>query len=311
MINKNKLFLIQVLFMFINFESFSKENMFVVYNVNNEIITNIDIKKESRYLMALNSQLKNLEKQQILKISKDSALREMIKEIELSKYVDFNKKNLDADAYIRDYYKRLKLNSEAEFKSYLDTHQLTLGYFKKKIQIEIAWNQLIYERYRNQVNINTEKLKKDLEITSKDNNKKMYQLSEIVFEKDDQNNLNKKIKDINKSIENVGFRNTANIYSISDSAKFGGDIGWIEEIEFSTKILEQFKTLEIGQHTKAIQIGNSFLILKVEKIKNEKKEIDKKKELEIKIRLETTKQLNQFSKIYYNKVKINTNINEL
>ena len=139
----------------------------------------------------------------------------------------------------------------------------------------------------------------------------MYQLSEIVFEKDDQNNLNKKIKDINKSIENVGFRNTANIYSISDSAKFGGDIGWIEEIEFSTKILEQFKTLEIGQHTKAIQIGNSFLILKVEKIKNEKKEIDKKKELEIKIRLETTKQLNQFSKIYYNKVKINTNINEL
>ena len=34
---------------------------------------------------------------------------------------------------------------------------------------------------------------------------------------------------IKKSIKEIGFENTANIYSLSDSSKFGGKIGWVKE----------------------------------------------------------------------------------
>jgi len=138
----------------------------------------------------------------------------------------------------------------------------------------------------------------------------MYQLSEIVFEINDKTDLDKKNQNIRESIKEIGFRNTANIYSISDSSKFGGDIGWIEETKLSKNILEEISKLNIGEHSLPMQIGRDYLILKIENIKIEKKMTDLKQELEKKIQFDTTRQLERFSKIYYNKVKINSVINE-
>ena len=308
---KVKFILFLFLLLIISFKSSTAENFYIVYKVNNEIITNSDIEKEYRYLVSLNNQLKNLEKQKIIKLSKESALREKIKKIELIKYFDLKTINIDIDNYLENFYKNLNIRNKNEFEEYLESNNISLNYVQKKIEIEILWNQLIYDRYISQINIDRNQLKEKVKKFISTKKQKKYSLSEILFDKENNSNFEKKLESINQSISEIGFENTANIYSISDSSKFGGKIGWIEEQKLSTKILEQLKALEVGQYTAPVQVGSSFLILKIEEIKYENAIINEDEELNKMIQFETSKQLDQFSKIFYGKIKINSFINEL
>lgn len=299
------------LLLIISFKPSTAENFYIVYKVNNEIITNSDIEKEYRYLVSLNNQLKNLEKQKIIELSKESALREKIKKIELIKYFDLKTINIDIDNYLENFYRNLNIKNKKEFEEYLQSNNISLNYVRKKIEIEILWNQLIYDRYIGQINIDTNQLKEKVKKLISTKKQKKYSLSEILFDIENNSNFEKKLENINQSISEIGFKNTANIYSISDSSKFGGKIGWIEEQKLSTKILEQLKALEVGQYTSPIQVGSSFLILKIEEIKYENAIINEDEELNKMIQFETSKQLDQFSKIFYEKIKINSFINEL
>ena len=308
---KIKFILFLFLLILINFKSNTAENFYIVYKVNNEIITNSDIEKEYLYLVSLNNQLKNLEKQKVIQISKESALREKIKKIELIKYFDLKTININIDNYLENFYKNLNIKNKKEFEEYLESNNISLNYVQKKIEIEILWNQLIYDRYISQINIDRNQLKEKVKKLISTKKQKKYSLSEILFDKENNSNFEKKLENINQSINEIGFKNTANIYSISDSSKFGGKIGWIEEQKLSTKILEQLKALEVGQYTSPVQVGSSFLILKIEEIKYENEIINEDEELNKMIQFETSKQLDQFSKIFYEKIKINSFINEL
>ena len=308
---KVKFILFLFLLLIISFKSSAAENFYIVYKVNNEIITNSDIEKEYRYLVSLNNQLKNLEKQKIIELSKESALREKIKKIELIKYFDLKTININIDNYLENFYRNLNIKNKKEFEEYLQSNNISLNYVQKKIEIEILWNQLIYDRYIGQINIDRNQLKEKVKKLISTKKQKKYSLSEILFDIENNSNFEKKLENINQSINEIGFKNTANIYSISDSSKFGGKIGWIEEQKLSTKILEQLKTLEVGQHTSPLQVGSSFLILKIEEIKYENAIINEDEELNKMIQFETSKQLDQFSKIFYEKIKINSFINEL
>ena len=308
---KVKFILFLFLLLIISFKSSTAENFYIVYKVNNEIITNSDIEKEYRYLVSLNNQLKNLEKQKIIELSKESALREKIKKIELIKYFDLKTININIDNYLENFYRNLSIKNKKEFEEYLQSNNISLNYVQKKIEIEILWNQLIYDRYIGQINIDRNQLKEKVKKLISTKKQKKYSLSEILFDKENNSNFEKKLENINQSISEIGFKNTANIYSISDSSKFGGKIGWIEEQKLSTKILEQLKALEVGQYTSPVQVGSSFLILKIEEIKYENAIINEDEELNKMIQFETSKQLDQFSKIFYEKIKINSFINEL
>ena len=308
---KVKFILFLFLLLIISFKSSTAENFYIVYKINNEIITNSDIEKEYRYLVSLNNQLKNLEKQKIIELSKESALREKIKKIELIKYFDLKTINIDIDNYLENFYRNLNIKNKKEFEEYLQSNKISLNYVQKKIEIEILWNQLIYDRYIGQINIDTNQLKEKVKKLISTKKQKKYSLSEILFDIENNSNFEKKLENINQSISEIGFKNTANIYSISDSSKFGGKIGWIEEQKLSTKILEQLKALEVGQYTSPVQVGSSFLILKIEEIKYENAIINEDEELNKMIQFETSKQLDQFSKIFYEKIKINSFINEL
>ena len=308
--NKVKIILILVL-LIINTVTYAKERVFIIYNINNDLITNVDLKKEAQYLIALNNQLKNLSTNKILNIAKDSILRETVKKIEIEKYFDLETNNPIVDNYIKNFYTKLNLNNEIEFQEYLQSNGLTMNFVKKKIQIEVEWNKLIYSKFKNQINIDEEKIRKVILLDKNEEKEKLYLLSEIVFEIDNQNNLNEKKDNINKSIKEIGFKNSANIYSISDSSKFGGQIGWVSEKDLSKQIFIKINNLKVGEQTLPINMGASFLILKIDDIKFEKKLIDVKQVLSNKIEIETERQLQRFSKIYFNQVKINTNINEL
>ena len=282
----------------------------IIYVIENEIITNIDIKNEFRYISALNNQLKNLPKEKIFNIARESIIREKVKKVEILK----NFKNLDTnqeylDLLIKNIYNNLKINSFDEFKNYLKKYNLEIRDIEEKVKIEALWNELIVKKYNSKININIEQIKKDIKNTKSLTNKN-YLLSEIVFEIKDKKELNEKYILIKKSAEDIGFKNTASIYSVSDTSKIGGSIGWVNERSLSKSIYENISLLKIGEISQPLIIPGGVLILKINDIKNETIKLNPEMELKRIVNFKKNKQLNQYSKIYFNKIKKNHELNE-
>jgi peptidyl-prolyl cis-trans isomerase SurA len=281
----------------------------IIHNIGNEIITNIDIKREFKYLVALNNSLKELSKEKILNISNESIIREKIKKIEILK--NFKEIKLDDDYYnvlLKNIYSRLNIKSINEFELYLKDYDLTINDIKTKITIDALWNELIIQKYKAQITINANEIRKDILMNSKVQSKE-YQLSEIIFEVQNKEEIEKKYKEVIKSIKEIGFENTAATYSFSESAKIGGDIGWINESSLNDNIKININSLEVGDITKPIVLSNGILILKLVNTKNLDATIDIENELKKAINYERNRQLNQYSKIYYNKIKKNLDFN--
>jgi peptidyl-prolyl cis-trans isomerase SurA len=281
----------------------------IVHNIQNEIITNIDIKNEFKYLVALNSSLNELDKEKILNISNQSIIREKIKKIEISK--NYKELKLNEDYYgllIKNIYSRLNLKSTSEFEIYLKDYGLVINDIKKKITIDVLWNELIIKKYSSKIFINEVSLKKKLLKNSKIQSKE-YQLSEIIFEIENKEEIEKKYKKVVKSINEIGFENSAATYSFSESAKIGGDIGWINENSLNNNIKKNISSLKVGEFTKPIILSNGILILKLINTKNSETNIDIENELKKAINYERNRQLSQYSKIYFNKIKKNLDFN--
>ncbi len=305
---KKNIILILFLF-FINCNVSSSDEVAIKVYVDNKIITNIDLKKESEYLKILNPKLRELEEEKIKNIAKKSLINEIIKKEEINKFLDFKRKNPLENKMLENLYRKLNVDQISFENILLNNKSYTIEEVKEKLKIEIFWNDLIYLRYKNQIKIDRNLLLKKIESLS-NNEIKEYLLLEIIFEKNKDEELDVLISKIKNSISEIGFNNTANIYSISDSSKFGGKIGWIEETSLSKKITDELSNLKIGEYSNIIQIGNNFLILLIDDIKIKKISINKEDELKKMIEFESTKQLTQFSKIFFNKSKINYKIYE-
>ena len=280
----------------------------IKFQIENEILTNLDFLNEEKYLLALNNNLQNIPKNQLKQLAKDSLIREKIKKIELSKYYDFSIESKYGDQILKDFYKRLNFNNVKDFQLYLKKYNLNITNIREKLKIESLWNELIYKKFNNQVNVNEEKLKKKLSLQKNLMNE--YNLSEILFEINDKEKLDTKYKLILQNINESGFKNAANIFSISNSSKFGGDLGWINETQLNENLLNQIKSLNIKQLTKPIQVTNGYLIIKLNDKREKKIKIDFEKTLKKMILEEKNRQLNQFSLIYFNKIKQNTFVSE-
>ena len=289
------------------FSSNSYENK-ILFKVNNEIITSIDILEEIGYLKMINNNLQNLEKEKIFEISKNSLIREKIKIIELSKY--FEKLELE-QKYINmmmiNLVKKLNLKDESELKNYLKNRDLTYENIKEKIIIELLWNQLIITKHSKDIKIDKEKIKKEIQLN---NFQKEFLISEILFTLEENEKLNMKYEKIKKDINLNGFENSALMYSTSSSSQSGGKLGWIKLNTLNNKIKEKILNTQIGKITEPIVLPGGFLILKIEDEKITKINLDIEKEIELVAREVTNKQLNQFSNIYFNKIKKEVEINE-
>jgi len=289
----------------------SKEKVYIELIIENTIITNVDINKEKKYLLALNNNLKNLDKKQIYKISKESLIKEKIKEIELLNYFDLNTSSNIADNIVKNIIKNLNFNNENEFERYLQDYDLTIDDIKKKFVIEASWNQLIYDKYKKNVKVDENKLRKKLNEELKKNKLDEFNLSEILFELKTGENVNKKFESIKNFIKDNNFENAANIFSISDSAKFGGKIGWTNKAQISKNILNEITNLKTGEISKPIQINNTYLIIKVNQKRTVEQKINTDQEMKKLMLIEKNRQLNQYSLMYYNRIKNNLFINEL
>ncbi len=293
-----------------NIKVHAKSEIYVDLSVNEKILTNYDIEKEINYLKILNPQLQKLDRKQISQIARNSLINEIIKKDELLKFFSFEEEIIIIDKIYKEFYTNLGYTKEDDFKKKLIKQRTyTSDEIKNKMKIEFFWNRVILERYSDQVKIDKKKLLKKID-NNVDKFETEYLLSEIFFNKDKDLTIKEKIKEIERSIIEVGFNNTASLFSQSESANLGGKIGWINEKSLSQKIIDELKITKNGNHTKVIQFGNNFLILKIEDKKTKEINIDKEDMLKKIIEFEKNKQLNQFSNIYFNKIKVNYSINE-
>ena len=277
----------------------------IVHSIGNEIITNIDIKREFKYLIALNNSLKELDKEKILNISNESIIREKIKKIEISKNFKEIKLNDDyTNLLLKNIYSRLNLKSINEFELYLKDYDLKINDVKAKITIDALWNELIMRKYSAKISVNEEEIKEKI-LKNKKIKSKEYQLSEIIFEVTNKEEIEKKYDEVVLSINKIGFENSAAIFSFSESSKIGGDIGWINENSLNNKIKKNIYNLEIGEISKPIILSNGILVLKIINTKYSEIGIDLEAKLKNAINYERNRQLSQYSKIYYNKIKRN------
>jgi len=309
MLKKRVWISIALIFFTLNSNSIGLENKILV-KIENQIITSLDINNEYKYLIALNPSIENSNKDEIMKFSKRSIINEKIKKIEIDK--NFNNPKIPQkflEQILSNVYSRIGLQNLDEFKRYLISKNIDYENVKNKLKIEALWNELILIKFSSKVKINEKELRD--KINESDNFLKSYLLSEISFEISNLNDLNKKYLEISKIINNKGFDFAALRYSVSPTSSIGGKLGWINENSLNKNIRTEINNLEINDFTKPIIVPGGFLILKIEDIKNIEVEIDKEKEFKKLENYETNNQLNQYSKIYFNKIKKNLEIDEL
>ena len=309
MFKKKNLLFFGLIFFIFNSNSISLENK-ILLKIENQIITSIDVNNEYKYLVALNPSLKNLKKDDILKLSKRSILQEKIKKIEIEK--NFNNPQIPQEfieQILRNVYSKIGLTNLDNFKEYLISNNIDFENVKNKLEIEALWNELILNKFSSKVKVNEKELRK--RVKDSDKYLKSYLLSEISFEVSNLKELDKKFQEISKIINDKGFDYAALRYSVSPTSNLGGKLDWINENSLNKNIIEAIKNLNINNFTKPINIPGGFLILQVNDVKSTKIEIDVEKELKKLENYEKNNQLKQYSKIYFNKVKKDLEISEL
>ena len=309
MLKKKFLTCLTLIFFFLNTSSKSQENKILV-KIENQIITSLDVNNEYKYLVALNPSIKNSKKEDIIKLSKRSIIQEKIKKIEIEK--NFNEPKLPKEYFeqiLQNVYLRIGLTNLDDFKKYLINNNINYENVKNKLEIEALWNELILIKFSKKVKINEEKLRD--RIKNNNNFLKSYLLSEISFEVSNLKELDNKFQEISNAISDKGFDFAALKYSISPTSNLGGKLDWINENSLNKSIRSAINGLKINDFTKPISVPGGFLILQVNDIKNTKIKIDIEKEFKKLVNYEKNNQLNQYSKIYFNKVKKDLEISEL
>lgn len=298
--------MLMIYFQFI-FNAISNE-IKIIYKINDSIITNYDVLEEINYLVSLNNNLTQLNEEELSLNAEKSLIREIIKKDEIKKFyeIDYEEelKSEKIDRITKNFRERIGFNSDQEFESYLKTKNINVNDLKKKFLIEQFWNQLIFNKYRNFVKIDSNKIENDLEEIIRNNSEILsFNLSEIIFLEKNREAIEKKVQEITASIEAIGFKDTAVIHSISDSSKLGGEIGWIDQNQISKKIFLSIKDLEIGEFSNPIITAAGVIFLKINDKKKINAQIDKEKEMKRLVAFERDRILNEYSIIYYKEIE--------
>ena len=288
---------------------YSIENK-ILLKIDNELITSIDIYNYSKYLVKLDTDLKNLKDEEIYEIAKNLLVKQKIKKIKIFKdNISTNIERETMDSYINSIFASKGINNLDDYEKFIKSINLNYEMMKDYLENELIWNNIIFKKFSSGVKINKNELEKKIRNTNNINTIS-YLLSEIVFEAKNRSEINQKYVKIKDTIEKDGFKKAALIHSTSDSSSDGGNIGWINENSVNKKIFDIISNLKVKEYSKPILFQGGFLILMLEEKKSIKREINVEKELNRLVNLMTNQQLNRYSNIYFNKVKKEVQINE-
>ena len=303
---KIKLYIIVIFTIILNIQNLNAFENKILFKIDNEIITTIDIYEEIKFLKVFNPEINSLSDVELFEISKNSLIKDKIKKIEIMKFV----RELKVDdrfllKLIERKYSRLNINSIKNFEKYLKKENLNIEIVKKKFIIELMWNDLIYQKFSKKVVIDKERIKNEISQNSQKKFQKEFLLSEIVFNVANKDEFNNKYQKILLDIEKVGFKKTALIHSNSDTATNGGLIGWVKEVNLNNNLKKIISELKPGQFSKPVRTSSGFIIIKIDDEKEYISKFNLADKIDEIIRYKTNEQLNQFSNMYLNKLKKN------
>ena len=312
LIKKVKILFFVFSILVLNFQNLNSLENKILFKVDNEIITTMDIFEEIKFLKAFNPEINNLNENELIEISKNSILRNIIKKIELRNILEELKvEDKFLSNLIVSKYSKIGIDSLEKFEIYLNDKNLDIKLIKEKFTVELIWNDYIYQKFYKKVVIDREKIKREILQSPQKEDQREFLLSEINFNATDKTDLKSKYKRIISDIEKLGFKKTALKHSNSESASNGGLIGWVKEDNLNLSIKEIISELKIGQVSKPIRTSSGFIILKIEDEKLYVSKLNINEKVDEIIKFKTNDQLSQFSKMYFNKIKKNIIINEL
>ena len=301
--SKKTIFFFIIFFLQINLVNSSEVK--IVTKVNSEILTNIDIENESKYLTIQNTNLKNLNKNELYELSKNSLIRQILKKGEVLKNFKLEKNTKLGEKLLKENYTAIGFENREKYSYFLKKQGFEIEILREKLLIDRLWNLLIYEKFKNKIKIDEDEIKKKVKEFI-NNQRKIYEydLSEILFD------INTNYNELIDFTDKHGFEAAASKYSISDTSTNGGKIGWIKSNNLAEKLRKQISNLSEGQISEPIEIPNGNLLIKL----NRKREIENRIDLELEIKkqisFEQNRQLNSFSLNFYKKLKQNSIINE-
>ena len=303
---KIKLYIIVIFTIILNIQNLTALENKILFKIDNEIITTIDIYEEIKFLKVFNPEINSLSDVELFEISKNRLIKDKIKKIEIMKFV----RELKVDdkfllKLVEKKYSRLNINSIKNFEKYLEKENLNIEIVKEKFTIELMWNDLIYQKFSKKVVIDKERIKNEISQNSQKKFQKEFLLSEIVFNVANKDEFNNKYQKILVDIEKVGFKKTALIHSNSDTAANGGLIGWVKEVNLNKRLKKVISELKPGQFSKPVRTSSGFIIIKIDEEKEYVLKFNLTDRIDEIIRFKTNEQLNQFSNMYLNKLKKN------
>ena len=309
---KNKIIIIIILFLF-SFHgiAFSSIKNGIIANVGTEIITNADLENKIRTVLSLNGQAIN---QKNINDLKNNALKGIIRTIikrgQINKYKVTEYNNKDVENHLNKVANLLSLPDGNSIKYFFEQNNINYDIWINELKTDLLWNTLIYRMYNSQISINPIEIENDLKKLIENNQEtKEYNLSELVI-----NNLteNKEeiIEKIYKLIEEKGFKEAVNIFSISDSRSNKGELGWVNEASLSEIFLNNLKSISKNKTTVPIEMQENLIILKINEIRKMKTKTVNIEELKKNI-INKKKQdkLNLFSRSHFSKIENSTLIN--
>ena len=267
--------------------------------VGNKAITRSDIMNEIKSILILNNMSYSDDKRQELQqMAVKSVIKRNIKEIEIDKndFLQFNQTDLNF------HLNRLAKNANMDLdtlKSICKANGLDFSILEDQLKVELLWNSLIFQIYRNKISVDLDEIDKQLKLNQNKKEFNEYLISEIVVKAVEKDKLESMIKDIKKRIEIEGFKNVAMKLSVSQSAMNGGDLGWLNENKLAEKFRPILSNTPIGSLSKPILLNKNILIFKVRDKRKIKKEINLEELKNQLVVTEKTKILNMYAKSHY------------
>ena len=306
-----KLFSISLL-LILHFQILNALENKILFKIDNEIITTLDIYEEIKFLKTFNPEINSLDEKELFEISKNSILKNTIKKIELNNFVEELKvDDKFLSKFIVSKYSKIGIDSLEKFEIILKDKNLDVKLIKEKFSIELIWNDYIYKKFYNKVVVDRKKIEKEILNNPKQENQRELLLSEISFSVTNKIDFKNKYEKILSDLEIIGFQKTAIKYSNSDTASNGGLIGWVKEDNLNLTIKKIISNLKIGQISKPIRTTSGFIILKIEDEKEYSANLNINEKVEEIIKFQTNNQLSQFSNMYFNKIKKDLTINDI
>jgi peptidyl-prolyl cis-trans isomerase SurA len=260
-----------IIFLVINFNNFSAsiENK-IIANVDNQIISTYELKNKIKTILFLSKQQLS---QDNINYTKGQSLRTLVdyklKLAEINKFQIAIDSTVDISDFLNSVASKYNTNAKGLEKLFND-NKIDFEKYTKEVKVDLAWNKLIFQKYKKKIDLNEKEVDKELNKIIKDQQElEQYKLSEIEILSENKKIDEVRINETINQIKEIGFNDAAVKFSNSPTAFEGGDLGWVSSKSLSKDVYNSIKILKIGDVSKPIFQRNNIIFLKL----NDKKKL--------------------------------------